>query len=61
MLNSSCGFCAYLLGYYTKYFKGSFYVNYALIGIADGTTMVYAKLISRFYPKMTNVIGFGLL
>lgn len=42
ILNSATAFCANLLGYYTKYFPGSFFVNYAIIGFADCFTTLHA-------------------
>jgi hypothetical protein len=54
-------FCNYLVGYYSKYFPGSFFVNYAITGVADSLTGVYAKVLERFFPKVVDVIRFALM
>lgn len=61
LLNSCCAFCGYLVGYYTKYFPGNFFVNYAVLGIADGFAMLYVHFISKYLKKLIYVINFGLV
>ena len=61
ILNSGASFCNYLLGYYTKYFPGIFFVNYALIGLADCFTTAHAQLLSKYLTKTTTVISFILI
>ncbi len=60
LLNSACAFNNYLIGYYTKYFPGSFFLNYALIGIADGFSIVYVNLLSKYFTKISYVVNFVL-
>lgn len=60
LLNSACAFNNYLIGYYTKYFPGSFFFNYALIGIADAFTIVYVNLLSKYFTKISYVVNFVL-
>ena len=60
LLNSCCAFCNYLVGYYTKYFPGNFFFNYAVIGVADAFTILYVHLISKRVKKLINILNFGL-
>ena len=43
---SSAGFITYLMSYYSKYFPGDFYINYAVQGLAEIMSMWYMKLLS---------------
>lgn len=61
MLNSCCGFCTYLVGYYTKYFPGNFFFNYAIIGVADAFTIIYVHLISKRVKNLTNILNIVLV
>jgi hypothetical protein len=61
LLNSCCAFCNYLVGYYTKYFPGNFFFNYAVLGVADAFTILYVHLISKYFKKLIYVINFGLI
>ena len=45
---SSSGFITYLVMYYSKYFKGDFYINYSLQGLANSIAMIYVSLLSKF-------------
>jgi hypothetical protein len=60
LINSVCAFNNYLIGYYTKYFPGSFFVNYALIGLADALSIAYVNLLSRYFTKIIYVVNFVL-
>lgn len=46
ILWSTAGFVTYLLLYYSKYFSGNFYLNYAIQGGSDIISMGYIKLIA---------------
>lgn len=61
LLNSCCAFCNYLVGYYTKYFPGNFFFNYAVLGIADAFTILYVHMISKRVKKLINILNFGLV
>ena len=61
ILNSSSSFSSYFIGYYTKYFPGSFFVNYAIIGVADCFTSLHSAVLTKFFPKITNTLSFILL
>jgi hypothetical protein len=61
MVQSVSSFCNYLVGYYSKYFPGSFFINYAITGVADSLTGVYAKVLERYFPKVVDVIRFALM
>jgi hypothetical protein len=43
---SSSGFITYLLTYYSKYFKGNFFMNYSISGLSDGFSMVWIGILS---------------
>ena len=40
-------FVQYLIIFYSKYFKGNFYINYSIQGFADGICMVYVSFLSK--------------
>lgn len=40
-LFSMCGFVLYLIIYYSKYFKGNFYLNYSISGLGDCVSLFY--------------------
>ena len=62
VLSSTTAFCNYMIGYYTKYFPGSFYVNYGILGVADMFCMVYQSQIDRFFKnKVQSVVSFSLI
>ena len=61
IFNSAASFNAYLIGYYSKYVPGSFFINYAIIGLADCFATLYALILSKFIPKVTNLIGYLLI
>lgn len=60
IINSACSFASYFLAYYTKYFPGSFFVNYTMIGIADCFTALFAQLLTKIFKKVTWVVSFIL-
>ena len=47
ILWSTAGFVTYLLLYYSKYFSGNFYLNYACQGASDIISMGYINFISK--------------
>ena len=47
ILWSMASFVQYLIIFYSKYFKGNFYINYSIQGIADGICMVYVSFLSK--------------
>jgi len=49
---SSGGFIAYCICYYSKYFPGNFYINYAVQGLSNLLTMWYMKLLSKFWDSV---------
>ena len=62
------GFINYLIVYYTKYFEGSFFVNYSVIGTADCLSLFWVGLIARWFKAIgvivfltTSVIAFCIL
>jgi hypothetical protein len=61
LLNSACAFNNFLIGYYTKYFPGSFFVNYALLGVADAFTIVYVNLLSKYFTKIIYIVNFVMV
>jgi hypothetical protein len=60
---TSQSFSYYLVGYYTKYFEGNFFVNYAMLGIADAFSFLYVKLLSHKYdtPKTLRFLLIGVI
>lgn len=44
-------FTVYLIIYYSKYFKGNFFINYAAQGFSDCVTMIY---INYLYKKFST-------
>jgi hypothetical protein len=61
LLNSTCAFNNILVGFYTKYFPGSFFFNYAVLGIADSVTLLYVHLLSTYLKKLIYIINFCLV
>jgi len=61
MISSAANFSSYLIGYYTKYFPGSFFVNYAIISLADCVTMIYVAVISLYIRRVRDVVRINLL
>lgn len=61
MIASSSAFSSYLIGYYTKYFPGSFFVNYAILSVGDSVTMVYVAILSYYVKRVKNVIRLNLI
>ena len=53
ILWSMSGFISYLIIYYTKYFEGSFFINYSVLGLADCLSLFWVGIISRRF----RVIG----
>lgn len=49
------GFTNYLLAFYSKYFKGSFYVNYEVQGISMMFTMIWVTLLQS-KTSVPNVV-----
>mmetsp|Transcript_67896 Transcript_67896/g.94014 ORF Transcript_67896/g.94014 Transcript_67896/m.94014 type:complete len:315 (+) Transcript_67896:458-1402(+) len=60
ILASSNAFCMYMIAYYTKYFKGNIFTNYAMLGIADSLSLFYVTILSHFFD-VKGVIRFGLV
>lgn len=63
MLWSSQSFSYYLVGFYTKYFEGNFFVNYAMLGIADAIAFGYVKVLSTRFstPSLIRILLLGVL
>ena len=61
MVVSSCTFGSYLVGFYTKYFPGNFFVNYAILAFGDSVTMIYVTVLTYFFKRVKNVIRFNLI
>jgi hypothetical protein len=56
------GFIVYLIIYYSKYFQGNFFFNYALQGFSDCFSLLYvAKLTALFNSKTSLVKTLKLL
>ena len=47
-------FSVYLIIYYSKYFKGNFFINYSAQGFSDCVTMVYVNYLSKKYQNSPN-------
>lgn len=61
LLTSTTAFCTYLIGYYTKYFPGIFFVNYGIMGFADMVSMPFQALVVRINNnQMPKAITFSL-
>jgi hypothetical protein len=59
---ASAGFVAYLLSYYTKYFKGNFYINFTIAGLTESFSMFWIGILSRkFKIKQVLTICYGLI
>ena len=61
LLNSTCAFNNILVGFYTKYFPGSFFFNYAVLGVADSITLLYVQLLSKSLKRLIHIINFCLV
>lgn len=53
---SMAGFVTYLLIYYSKYFKGNFYVVYAFPALSDSISMIYVDFLIKKLKKVTFII-----
>jgi hypothetical protein len=47
------GFVMYLLIYYSKYFKGNFYILYAFPALSDAISMFYVDFLAKKFKKVT--------
>lgn len=56
ILWSTAGFVTYLLLYYSKYFSGNFYINYASQGASDIISMSYINFLSRQNCSALNIL-----
>jgi Na+/melibiose symporter-like transporter len=61
LISSAANFSSYLIGYYTKYFPGNFFFNYAIIAFADCVTMIYLAVISYYVRRVRDVVRINLL
>lgn len=53
---------SYLLSYYTKYFKGNFFINFSIVGLTDAFGMLWIGVLGKRYnTKKTLVACFGLI
>lgn len=50
-----------MLAYYTKYFPGSFFINYSLLGVADVLTAPYTLILTKVFKNTKKVCNFILL
>ena len=50
------GFVTYLLIYYSKYFKGNFYIVYAFPALSDSFSMFYVDFLTKKLKKVTFII-----
>ncbi len=61
LVSSGANFSSYMIGYYTKYFPGNFFFNYAIVACADSVSMMYITLISFYMRGVKNVVRINLL
>ena len=61
LISSAANFSSYLIGYYTKYFPGNFFVNYAILAFADCVTMIYLAVLSHYVRRVKDVVRINLL
>jgi hypothetical protein len=50
-----------MIAYYTKYFPGNFFVNYAILSFADSVSMIYITLLSFYVRGVKNVVRINLI
>ena len=50
-----------MIAYYTKYFPGSIFVNYAIISFADIVSTIYIPLLSYYVSSVKNVVRINLI
>ena len=51
------GFVVYLIIYYSKYYEGNFFVNYALQGFSDSISMFYISFLYKFFQEKTSLVN----
>jgi len=61
LVSSGANFSSYMIGYYTKYFPGNFFFNYAIVVSADSVSMMYITLLSFYVRGVKNVVRINLL
>ena len=49
---SSTGLIYYLMLYYSKYFKGNFFLNYSVMGLADAFTLFFLDIVMKYMSKV---------
>lgn len=54
-LQASASFSNYFITYYTKYFKGNFFINYSMCGIADTFSLLYVKFLDSKMKVQTTL------
>lgn len=57
ILWSMAGFVQYLIMFYSKYFGGDVFINYAIQGIADIFCMIYVTYLAK-YMSVPKIITF---
>ena len=62
-LQSSAGFIAYLITFYSKYFEGNFFINFTITGLSDGLSMVWINLLKKKFERkgVLNLSNFIIL
>lgn len=58
---ASSGFIGYLIAYYSKYFKGSVFVNFTMSGLSDALSMIYAAFLTSRFSLQTSILIFYIL
>ena len=53
---SMSGFVVYLVIYYSKYFEGNFYVNYAIQGFSDTISLFYVGSLSKMFMGKNSLV-----
>jgi len=61
MISSSASFSCYMIGYYTKYFPGTIFVNYAIVAFADCFSMLYITFLTSYMNRVKHVVKINLL
>ena len=52
------GFVLYLIIYYSKYFKGNFYINYSIQGLGEVLSLFYVDRLNNRYGSAKSILYF---
>lgn len=50
-----------MIGYYTKYFPGTIFVNYTFVALGDCFSMIFLYFLTSYVDRVKNVVRTNLI